>query len=77
MFEQALIDYIKDRSGISDFDAETPLFSGGLLDSMAVLELTAFVERKAGVKFAVSDVILDNLDSVNRILAFVNKHRPG
>ena len=75
MFEQALIDFIKERSGVSDFDAETPLFSGGLLDSMAVLDLTAFVQRKTGVPFASSDVTLDNLDTLSRILAFVNKHR--
>ena len=75
MFEQALIDFIKDRSGVSDFDAETPLFSGGLMDSMAVLELTAFVQRKTGVAFPASEVTLDHLDSVSRILAYVNKHR--
>lgn len=75
MFEEPLIDFIKDRSGVSDFNADTPLFSGGLMDSMAVLELTAFVQRKTGVAFPASEVILDNLDSVSRILAFVNKHR--
>ena len=75
MFEEALVDFTKDRSGVSDFDAETPLFSGGLMDSMAVLELTAFVQRKTGVAFPASEVTLDNLDSVSRILAFVNKHR--
>lgn len=75
MFEQALIDFIKDRSGVSDFDAETPLFSGGLMDSMAVLELATFVQRKTGVAFPASEVTLDNLDSVSRILAYVNKHR--
>jgi acyl carrier protein len=78
MLEQELIAYVRARSHVANvpIDANTPLFSEGILDSMAVLEVTALVERKTGVHFAVAEINLDNLDSIGRILRFVNSRQP-
>jgi acyl carrier protein len=75
MFEDKLLSFISDRIGVSKtkLDANAPLFSAGLMDSMAVLEVTAFVEREVGVRFTTADINLDNLDTINRILGFVQK----
>jgi acyl carrier protein len=57
-----------DTSGI---DEETPLFSSGLIDSAALVEIIVFVESEGNVKFEPDDVSLDHLDSIARILNFV------
>jgi acyl carrier protein len=73
MLKEELLEYVSERAKVARaaVDAETPLFSDGLLDSMAILELTELVERRAQVRFAAPDITLENLDSIGRILTFV------
>ena len=59
----------------AEIDSETPLFSSGLLDSFAMVELVAFVESHASVKVRARDVTLDNFDSIERIQKFVARAR--
>lgn len=56
-------------------DDETLLFSSGLLDSFSMVTLVGFVEKEAGIRLAPGDVHLNNLDSVGRILRFVEKKK--
>ena len=74
-----LLTFISERSGVpkAELGADDPLFSAGLMDSMAVLEVTAFVERELGAHFSTADINLDNLDSINRIMSFVDRQRGG
>jgi acyl carrier protein len=48
------------------------LLSGGLLDSFSMLDLVTWVERESGVKFRPTDFNLHNLDSVDRILRYLD-----
>ncbi|HOD51308.1 MAG TPA: acyl carrier protein [Candidatus Hydrogenedentes bacterium] len=71
----ALVEYI-----ISSFDLDqkevddnTTLFSDGLLDSFCMVSLISYIESEAGIKFRPTEVNLDNLDSVGRILAFIER----
>ena len=75
MLDETLIDFIRDRSGVIEVTLETPIFSEGLLDSMAVMEFATFVQEKAGVTFPTADLTLENMDSVERVLAFVEKKK--
>ena len=59
-----------DLSEVSDDEA---LFSTGLLDSFGMVELMSFIETSANIRLDPGDVTLENLDSVNRILSFVQK----
>lgn len=52
-------------------DAETELFSSGLLDSVAMVNLIAHIEDQARIEVRASDVTLDNFDTIARILAYV------
>ncbi len=74
-----LLAFVSERAGIAvdRLSTETPLFSDGLLDSMIVLEMAAFVEREAGVKFGPLDMNLQNMDSVAKLLRFVGAKQPG
>jgi acyl carrier protein len=72
MLESKLIAYVSDRAGVprDRLDLDTPLFTGGVLDSLAVMELVAFVEAETGLRFGERDIVPENLDSVRRILAY-------
>ncbi|RDW13410.1 acyl carrier protein [Paracoccus thiocyanatus] len=67
-----LIRYIRSELNIDmPLDGDTELFSTGMLDSVAMVGLIAFVEDKAGVRVQPGDVTLDNFDTVDAILAYV------
>ena len=53
-----------------DLDENTGLFSEGLLDSFRSWTWL-FIENTGGIKMQPTDVNLDNLDSVAKILAYV------
>ena len=70
---QDLITYLKDSLNIDEqIDAETELFSTGILDSVAMMNMIAFVEETARTDIHPADVTLDNFDTVNRIVTLVN-----
>lgn len=46
---------------------ETPLISGGILDSIATLQLVMFMEERFRVSFEPHEVDKENLDSLNLI----------
>lgn len=54
-----------------ELDASTPLISTGVLDSVDTLGLTAFLEEEFGVALAAHEINVDNLDTVERIVALV------
>jgi acyl carrier protein len=45
----------------------------GIIDSLGVVELVAFVQKQFGVTVAQSEVIPDNFDSVAKLAAFVRR----
>jgi acyl carrier protein len=49
---------------------EDALFSSGMLDSVAMMNLIAFLEEKCGVDVRPSDVTLDNFDTLSRIVTY-------
>lgn len=63
--------------GADGVDGDTLLFSSGVLDSFVMIDLLTFVESAAGIRFGPTDVTLDNLDSLNRILGFVESKQSG
>ncbi|MCG3181129.1 MAG: hypothetical protein BIFFINMI_03503 [Phycisphaerae bacterium] len=57
-------------------DDDAPLISSGVIDSFALVDLVAFLERSGGFRIRPGEVRLDNLDSVARILAFCRSKGP-
>lgn len=70
--KDALLKYIVDELGLDedDFDEHTLLFSDGVLDSFSMLRVISFVESQAGIRVGATEVTLENLDSVSRIMAY-------
>jgi acyl carrier protein len=71
-----VIDFLKESLSVDEpIDVESALFSTGLLDSVAMLNLITFVEEKARIEVRASDVTLDNFDTPQRIEAYVDTRR--
>ena len=47
------------------------LFSSGIVDSFALVTLMTFLEDEADIKVAASEVTLDNMDSIGRVLSYL------
>lgn len=72
---ETLLEFLEVDLGVDvqDVDADTPLFSSQLVDSFALVNLMMFLEREAGIRIAPSDVNLDNMDTIGRMLAYVER----
>ena len=77
MNSESLKAYLGERMGLdtSTLADDTPLFSSNLLDSFSMVDLIMFIEKESGVRLNPTDVSLDNLDSIGRILKFVDVRR--
>lgn len=60
----------KTRVNFDTVGDDDELFSSGIIDSFAMVELLSFLEKHTGSRLGPEDIDIDNLDSVNRILAF-------
>jgi acyl carrier protein len=54
-------------------DPNDSLISSGVLDSLALLRLIAFIEEQFSVTVEDSEVIPENLETINDIVAFVEQ----
>lgn len=71
-----VIEFLRDALSVDEpINVESELFSTGLLDSVAMLNLITFVEEKAKIEVRASDVTLDNFDTPQRIEAYVDTRR--
>ena len=70
--KDALMEYLVSHAQVdpSAIEDSTELFSSGLVDSFAMVDLLQFLEKQTGSRMGPEDISLDNLDSVERILAF-------
>jgi len=60
--------YVADPASLED---RTSLLDHGIIDSTGVLEIIVFVETTFGVTVEDSEMLPENLDSIERIAAFV------
>ena len=60
---------IKGRS--ASFSPDDDLLSSGVLDSLGILQLVAFINEKLGVQVADEDVVIENFQSVTAILDYL------
>ena len=58
----------EDPASLTD---DTPLISGGILDSIATIKLISFLEEEFGVAFEAHEVSVDYLDTLERIAGIV------
>ena len=57
----------------SGFDNSESLLESGIIDSTGIMHVVAFLEERFGIAVDDDDMIADNLESVDRIAAFVGR----
>lgn len=55
----------------SDAGKECMLFSTGILDSFSMIDLISFLEKKSGIRIRPTELTLENFDSIERMLNFL------
>lgn len=74
-------DYILENLMFSDDPSELPddasLLDRGIIDSTGVLEVVLFLEESFGIRVKASEMLPQNFDSVDNIVAFVERQRVG
>lgn len=72
---QFILDRFLEGEDPNALTAETPLISGGIVDSLGTLDLVSFLEERLGVQFEAHEVDKHSLDTLASIEAFVKKKR--
>ena len=60
--------FTDDQSELGDDDS---FLEKGILDSTGILEVIYFIEEEHGISVEDHEMVPENLDSVNRIVAFI------
>lgn len=61
------------RGFTADLGRDYPLLDNGVLDSMAVLELVAYLEQELNISVADDEVVPENFGSIARLTTYVAK----
>ncbi len=59
------------KSRQAKLSPDDDLLGSGVLDSLGILQLVAFIDEKLGVQVADEDVVLENFQSVNAIMNYL------
>ena len=73
--EVSLKAVLEDDMGIdvTDIGPQTLLFSTGIIDSFALVTLMTYLEKEGKFRVDPADVNLENMDSIERILTYVER----
>ena len=73
--QEVILGFFEEELGLDtqDIEADTLLFSEGIVDSFALVSLMLFLEGQANFQINPRDVNLDNFDSISRMLAYIER----
>jgi acyl carrier protein len=76
---ETILEFIRDEADLEDDEvsADTSLFRDQLLDSMNLTALVAFLEETFSIKVKPMDIVFENLDTVDHMLAYIARKRAG
>tara|TARA_R110000787_G_scaffold63679_3_gene143360 strand:- start:96054 stop:96323 length:270 start_codon:yes stop_codon:yes gene_type:complete len=60
---------------LDDINDDTLLFTSGLLGSLDMIDLSAYIEEKYGIDVSDAEVSIEHFDSVQMIVAYVDARR--
>lgn len=63
--------FLKESRG-NNFHDDVSFIDGGIIDSVGVLELVAFLEETFGFRVEDEELIPENLDSVDKLVTYVS-----
>jgi len=63
--------FISELFFVEGFPEDASFMGEGIIDSTGMLELVMFIETTYGIEIADDELVPENLDSLNRVLAFI------
>jgi len=73
----ALADYIKKeiiRNSNANLDEHEDLLGAGILDSLGILQLVAFISDTFGIEVPDEDVVYENFSSLQSIVSYLEQY---
>lgn len=70
---EQLMEILKELQPSVDFEQETALVTGGILDSFTIVNLVAELNDAYDIEITASDLVVENFDSAAAILALVER----
>jgi acyl carrier protein len=77
---ETILEFIEEEADLDEeveLTADTSLFRDQLLDSMNLTSLIAFLEETFEIRVKPMDIVFENLDTVNHMLAYVARKKAG
>ena len=74
--QKAILDYVKDEyleDEDEELDLDSPLISGGIVDSFSMVSLKRFLENKYNISIPDDKATPEAFDTVNKICALVKE----
>ncbi len=68
-------EYVDEDDEDTELDYDTPLISGGLVDSFSMVSLKVFLEKKYHIQIPDAKATPEAFDSVNKIVALVKEYQ--
>jgi acyl carrier protein len=61
----------------SILDNDVPLIENGILDSLGIFALVAFIQERFRVTISHQDIVLENFKTINRIRDLISRKQQG
>lgn len=65
--------FIQDQFLVDEFADDASFLQSGIINSTGMFELVMFLESKFGIQLADSELVPDNLGSLDNLVAFVER----
>lgn len=76
MTPEIILEFVRELAPADSAIAlETSLFDGRLLDSLQLMELISFLEKEFAIRVEPAEIVLDNLDSVEKMMGLIARKR--
>lgn len=73
--QQVLLDYIKKdllKGRVANLSADDDLLDSGILNSLGILQLVAFIDERLGIQIPDEDVVYENFHSVSALTTYLD-----
>ena len=67
-------EYVEEDDDDVELDYDTPLISGGIVDSFSMVSLKVFLEKKFKIQIPDAKATPEAFDSINKIVALVGEY---
>jgi acyl carrier protein len=75
--QSILTDYIKNeiiRNRNAKLGLDEDLLSAGILDSLGILQLVAYIDKTFSIQIPDEDVVYDNFKSINSLTSYLQQY---